>query len=67
MDLGRAANVKHTIILTDPIPLKERYRRIPLQLYDEVRNHLHKMSKLGAIRRSCSPWASASLSKKENW
>ena len=24
MDLGRAANVKHHIILTDPIPFKER-------------------------------------------
>ena len=43
MDLGRAANVKHHIILTDPIPFKERYRRIPPQLYDEVRNHLQEM------------------------
>ena len=34
MDLGRAANVKHHIILTDPIPFKERYRRIPPQLYE---------------------------------
>ena len=58
MDLGRAANVKHHIILTDPIPFKERYRRIPPQLYDEVRNHLQEILKLGAIRRSCSPWAS---------
>ena len=33
MDLGRATNVKHHIVLTDPIPFKERYRRIPPQLY----------------------------------
>ena len=59
IDLGRAANVKHHIILTDPIPFKERYRRISPQLYDEVRNHLQEMLRLGAIRRSCSPWASA--------
>ena len=67
MDLGRAANVKHHIILTDPIPFKERYRRIPPQLYDEVRNHLQEMLRLGAIRRSCSPWASAIVSvRKKN-
>ena len=52
MDLGRAVNVQHRIILTDPIPFKERYRRIPPQLYDEVRNHLQEMLRLGAIRRS---------------
>ena len=55
MNIGRAANAKHHIILTDPIPFKERYRRIPPQLYDEVRNHLQEMLRLGAIRRSCSP------------
>ena len=67
MDLGRAANVKHHIILTDPIQFKERYRRIPPQLYDEVRNHLQEMLRLGAIRRSCSPWASAIvLVRKKN-
>ena len=67
MDLGRAANVKHHIILTGPIPYKERYRRIPPQLYDEVRNHLQEMLRLGAIRRFCSPWASAIvLVRKKN-
>ena len=67
MDLGRAANVKHHIILTDPIPFKERYRRIPPQLYDEVRNHLQEMLRLGAIRRSCRTWASAIvLVRKKN-
>ena len=67
MDLGRATNVKHHIVLTDPIPFKERYRRIPPQLYDEVRAHLQDMLRLGAIRRSCSPWASAIvLVRKKN-
>ena len=67
MDLGRTANIKHHIILTDPIPFKERYRGIPPQLYDEVRNHLQEMLKLGAIRSSCSPWASAIvLVRKKN-
>ena len=67
MDLGRAANVKNHIILTYPIPFKERYRRIPPQLYDEVRNHLQEILRLGAIRRSCSPWANAIvLVRKKN-
>ena len=35
LDLGRATSVKHYIKLTDTIPFKERYRRIPPQLYDE--------------------------------
>ena len=66
MDLGRAVDVKHHIILTDPIPFKERYRRIPPQLYDEVRNQLQEMLRLGAIRRSCSPWASAIVLVRKN-
>ena len=67
MDLGRAANVKHHIILTDPIPFKERYRRIPPQLYDEVRNHLQEILRLSAIGRSCSPCPSAIvLVRKKN-
>ena len=48
VDLGRAANVKHHIILTDPIPFEERYRRISPQLYEEVRNHLQELLRLGA-------------------
>ena len=66
-DLGTAKMVKHYIKLTDPIPFKERYRRIPPQLYDEVREHLQEMLRLGAIRKSCSPWASAIvLVRKKN-
>ncbi len=67
LDLGRTNLVKHNIILTDPIPFKEKYRRIPPQLYEEVRQHLQEMLRLGAIRESCSPWASAIvLVRKKN-
>ena len=59
MDMGRTNLVKHHIKLTDPLPFKEAYRRICLQMYDEVRAHIQEMLHLGAIRPSNSPWASA--------
>ena len=51
--------MKHVIRLDDYTPFKERYRRIPPHQYEEVRNHLNEMLKLGAIRKLKSPWASA--------
>ena len=59
MDMGRTNLVKHHIKLTDPVPFKEAYRRIPPQMYDEVKTHLQEILDLGAIRPSNSPWASA--------
>ena len=58
MDMGRTNLVKHHIKLTDPVPFKKAYRRIPPQMYDEVKTHLQEMLDLGAIRPSNSPWAS---------
>ena len=59
MDMGRNNLVKHHVKLTDPVPFKEAYRRIPPQMYDEVKTLLQEMLDLGAIRPSNSPWASA--------
>ena len=59
MDMGRTNLVKHHIKLTDPVPFKEAYRRIPPQMYDEVQTHLQEMLDLSARRPSNSPWASA--------
>ena len=59
MDMGRTNLVKHHIELTDPVPFKESYRRIPPQMYDEVKTHIQEMLDLGAIRHSNSPWSSA--------
>ena len=60
-DLGmdRTNLVKYHIKLTDLIPFKEAYRRIPSQMFDEVKAHIQEMSDLGTIRPSNSPWASA--------
>ena len=54
-----ATSLKHDIKITDPQSFKERYRRIPPHLYEEVKAHLQEMVEVGAIRRSFSPWASA--------
>ena len=57
MDMERTNLVKHHIKLTDPVPFKEAYRRIPPQMYDEVKTHIQEMLDLGAIRPSNSPLA----------
>ena len=58
-DLGHTTKVKHKIKLNDYTPFKERYRRVPPHLYEEVQKHLKEMVEIGAIRKSNSPWASA--------
>ena len=57
-DLGRTDIVKHRIVLTNNEPFRERYRRIPPQLYHEVKEHLRDMLKAKVIRESQSPFAS---------
>ena len=59
LGLGKYNILKHDIKITDPQPFKERYRRIPPHLYEEVNAHLQEMVEVGAIRRSFNPWASA--------
>ena len=58
-DLGKCNILKHDIKLTDHQPFKERYRRIPPHLFEEVKQHLQEMVEIGAIRKTFSPWASA--------
>ena len=67
LDLGKCNTIKHAIKITDPQPFKERYRRVPPHLYEEVKNHLQEMVEVGAIRRSFSPWASAVVLVRKRW
>ena len=57
-DLGRTNLAQHKIKLTDYTPFKERHRRIPPQLYEQVKKNLKEMISVGAIRPSKSAWAS---------
>lgn len=60
-DLGRCDLYQHRIHLKDDKPYRDRYRRIPPALIDEVRDHLQQMVNAGIIRESTSPYASASV------
>lgn len=57
-DIGYTSLVKHRIDLTDNTPFKQRHRRIPPSMLDEVRDHLQQLLSAGIIRRSHSPWSS---------
>ena len=59
LELGKTDLVKHVIKLDNQQPFRERYRRIPLHQYEEVKQHLKEMIEIGVIRKSQSPWASA--------
>ena len=49
LELGCTSNIKHEIKLNNEVPFKDRYQRIPPQQFEEVRNHLQDMLKIGAI------------------
>lgn len=58
LDLGCTNLITHDIPLTDNIPIRQRYRRIPPSDYDEIRAHIRKLLDSQVIRESCSPYAS---------
>ena len=58
-ELGCMSPIKHEIRLSNEEPFKERFRRIPPPLLDEVRASLRDMLEAGAIRPSQSPWCNA--------
>ena len=58
MDLGKTSVLKHRIDLHDNIPVKERARRIPPNMIEELRNHIQQLHSMGVIEESVSPWSS---------
>ena len=57
--LGCTSTVEHEIHIIDSEPFKERFRRIPPLLLEEVRGSLRDMLDAGAIHPSQSPWCNA--------
>ena len=47
LDWGKCNILKHNMKITDPQPFKERYRRIPSHLHEEVKAHLQEMVEVG--------------------
>ena len=66
-DFGYCSSVEHRIELTDETPFKQRFRRIPPSMLDEVRQHIEQQLAAGIIRRSHSPFSSnVVLVRKKN-
>ena len=57
-DIGHIPDFKLKIDLMDNIPVNEAYRKIPRQLYDEVKDHVNNLLANGWVRESNSPYAS---------
>ena len=57
-DIGKTDLVEHKIVLEDPTPFKEPYRRIPPAMFEEVRQHIKEMLDAGVIRESESLYSS---------
>ena len=57
-DLGFTRSAQHTIPLTDDIPVRGHYTRIPPNQFQEVKQHLSKSLQQGIIRPSTSSYSS---------
>ena len=57
-DIGHIPDFKLEIELTDKIPVNENYRKIPRELYDEVKDHVNNLLANGWVRESTSAYAS---------
>ena len=57
-DIGHVKDFYLGINLSDEIPVVEAYRKIPRNLYDEVKNHVNNLLANGWIKQSFSSYSS---------
>jgi hypothetical protein len=68
LDLGYTDRVVHDIPVSDDIPVKQPYRKLPFSQFEEVKEHIEELLRKGIIRESTSPYASpiVLVRKKDN-
>ncbi len=57
MDIGNIKDFEMKINLTDNIPIKEPYRKVPRHMYSEVKNFIDDMVTNGWVQESCSSYS----------
>ena len=57
-DIGDIQDFNMEIHLTDQVPVKEAYRKIPRHMYTEVKNYIDDLISNGWVRQSCSSYSS---------
>lgn len=57
-DIGCTDLVQHDIPLTNEVPVRQRYRRLPPSQYDLVKAHIGELLDRGVVQVSCSPYSS---------
>lgn len=66
-DLGCTNVIEHEIPVVDEAPVRQRYRRIPPSLYEEVKAHIAQLLQHGIIRESSSPYSSPLVIVRNNF
>ena len=57
-DLGKTDVLRHRIDLIDDTPVKEKARRVPPTMIEELRQHINQLLDMGVIEESSSPYSS---------
>lgn len=56
-DFGYTTALAHSVPTGDAPPIRQRHRRIPPRVFQEVKKHVQDLVSQGILRESCSPWA----------
>ncbi|KAJ8375587.1 hypothetical protein SKAU_G00061670 [Synaphobranchus kaupii] len=60
-DYGYTTTVAHSIPTGNAHPMKQRHRRVPPHVFQEVERHVQDLVEQGVLKESCSPWASPAV------